>query len=328
MQKCRVYFQFTPAENLTFPLFSVTEPPSEPTSPEKTPHEQSDFTEFAKVVYRRLKVYRGIYIFYSIITFMLGLPVMVTGFKKQFFSGDSEYQILDCPHYLGIVSILSCFISLWTALKNQIVLCVLTLLTGIVTVISAMIVLVTSALDLSATPFEDVSSTDPTKHLNQQTHVVFIFSIGLLIASLAIVITTMSHLSARRVKRVKIETPSKVNLPRVSEQKEENNDTDLLQPPTHRYSFASTISSLIKHELKDNKNMSVECKERLKKTLSCPSETSNKNTPDLLDIVVSDGPRKSTHSLPIDRSEYNDDILDRWRRASFLTKYYTSNGEV
>ena len=133
---------------------------------------------------------------------MLGLPVMVTGFKKQFFS-ETHYKILDCPHYLGIVSILSCIISLWTALKNQIVICVLTLLTGLVTVISAMIVLVTSALDLSATPFDD-TSTETDKHLNQQTHVVFIFSIGLLIASLAIVITTMSHLSARRVKRVKL----------------------------------------------------------------------------------------------------------------------------
>ena len=259
---------------------------------------------------------------------MLGLPVMVTGFKKQFFSGDSNYQILDCPHYLGIVSILSCFISLWTALKNQIVICVLTLVTGIVTVISAMIVLVTSALDLSATPFDVVSSSDPTKHLNQQTHVVFIFSIGLLIASLAIVITTLSHLSARRVKRVKSDTPAKVNLPRVDEQKEEENKTELLQPRAHRYSFASTISSLIKHELKDNKSMSVESKERLKKTLSCPSETSNKKTPELVDIVVDDIPRKSTHSLPLDRSEYNEDILERWRRASFLTKYYTANGEV
>ena len=318
-----------PNYQLTEYFISVTEPKSEPSSPAKSVHEQSDFTEFAKVVYRRLKVYRGIYIFYSIITFMLGLPVMVTGFKKQFFSGDVEYKILDCPHYLGIVSILSCFISLWTALKNQIVICVLTLLTGLVTVISAMIVLVTSALDLSATPFEDVSSTDPTKHLNQQTHVVFIFSIGLLIASLAIVITTMSHLSARRVKRVKCDTPIKVSLPTVDEHKEEHNDTELLQPRGHRYSFASTISSLIKHELKDNnKNMTTDTKERLKKTLSCPSETSNKNAPEYVDIVVSDRPRKSTHSLPVDRSEYNDDILDRWRRASFLTKYYKSNGEV
>ena len=295
---------------------------NEQDSPSKSHKEKSDFTEFAKVVYHRLKIYRGIYIFYSIVTFMLGLPVMVTGFKKQFFTDDKPQKILHCPHYLGIISILSCCVSLWTALKNQIVICVLTLLTGIITVISAMIVLVTSALDLGATPFVETPKSEHDEQLSQQTHVVFIFSIGLLIASLAIVITSLSHLSARRVKRPKIEIPECLPKQESADELKEIDDKEpnLNKCNNHRYSFATTISSLIKHELKDN--ISYESRERLKKTLSCPSDSHKKNNSDLaLDVIVHSGPRVSTHSLPECTENYNDDVLDRWRRASFLTQH-------
>ena len=257
---------------------------------------------------------------------MLGLPVMVTGIKKQFFSEEENNKFLDCPHYLGIISILSCIISLWTALKNQIVICVLTLLTGIITVISAMIVLVSSALDLSGTPIEEM--TDPNEHVNQQTHVVFIFSIGLLIASLAIVITAMSHLSARRVKREKShEMPEKLSLPRVEECKESDTIPDhediMLNPGEKRYSFASTISSLIKHELKENKNISSDSKERLKKALSCPNDAAkSSDNSDIFNSISAAAGRTSTYSLPAAGSDYDDDILEKWRRASYLTQFY------
>lgn len=309
---------------------SVSDGKTEQSSPVKSEKEKSDFTEFAKVVYHRLKIYRGIYIFYSIITFMLGLPVMVTGFKKQFFTDDRPQKILHCPHYLGIISILSCCISLWTALKNQIVICVLTLLTGIITVISAMIVLVTSALDLSATPVdESLIVSEPEEHLNQQTHVVFIFSIGLLIASLAIVITSLSHLSARRVKQPKNRTSeSQSRMQGATVESKEHNEEgfNLNKNSNHRYSFASTISSLIKQELKEN--ISYESRERLKKTLSCPSDSNKKSNSDLtLDVIVHSGRRGSTHSLPECADNYNDEVLDRWRRASFLVQHQNHQNE-
>ena len=271
---------------------------------------------------------------------MLGLPVMVTGLQKQFFS-PTQFEVLDCPHYLGVVSLLSCFISLWTALKNQIVICVLTLITGIVTVIAAMVVLVTSALALSESAvvkrardpqvmtYRNSVELQNHKHLMQQTHVIFIFSIGILIASLAIVITALSHLSARRGKRGSSKrrrgpTSKVTDAPELERELPQNTVSELLPPTAHRYSFASTISSLIKQELKEVKSPGGDGREKLKKALSAPNERSKFRNSDILGTILGEG--SSTHSLPADNSDINSTVVDRWRRASFLTKYYNEQG--
>eukprot|EP00116_Pleurobrachia_bachei_P005751 sb/3466013/ len=289
-----------------------------------TESSQQNFSEFAAVVYRRLKVYRGIYIFYSITSFMLGLPVTVTGFKKQFFPLDEteDVDVLYCPHYLGIVSLLSCFISLWTALKNQIILCVLTLLSGLITVIAAMIVLVTTALQL--TNLAQLNTME--KHTNQQTHVIFIFSIGLLIGSLAIVITTLSHLSGRRGKRsirnkLTDSVPSSGNLclggfvpggegggrgeytlpdTKVASCKSDMESLKVKVSNAHRNSFATTISNLVRHELRASvrgPSPRETRPERVKKTQSCPNERRQKaGSMDFLHVKPVT--RSSTRSLP------------------------------
>ena len=283
---------------------------TEPETPGKSSPEGNDFTEFAKVVYRRLKMYRGIYIFYAIISFMLGLPVLVTGINKQFFSEAPHNKFLDCPHYLGTISVLSCLISLWTALKKQIVICVLTLLTGIITVVSAMVVLVSCALELSGTPIEEM--TAPDEHVNQQTHVVYIFSIGLLIASLAIVITSISTLSARRVSQEESEESEKLAMPGVEECKE----SDTI--PNDEISFASTISSLIKHELNENKGISSNSKNKLQKAMSCPTSAPKAGTSGA-------GYRASSYSLPTVLCECGEDSPEKKRRLSYLTQRYSPN---
>lgn len=286
--------------------------------------QSGDLHQFVQLVYKRLKVYRGIYLFYSIISFMLGLPVMVTGFHKQLSSSNTNPEFLECPHYLGIVALLSCFISLWCALRGQIVNCVLTLLFGFVTVVASLVVLVVTAVALSK-ELETGLSDDAAReqdHLQQQTHVIFISSMILFLASLALVATALSHLSNRKVKIVtrgdeRIEKPA---LPTIEESAEEINlPLQELDRSRHRYSFATTISTLIKHELKDRK---CEGKETLKKTVSCPTEGSSKNSKhkDLLETILSDT-EQSTQSLPTSAAEFSNQastniIIAKWKRLA------------
>ena len=175
----------------------------------------------------------------------------------------------------------------------------------------------------------NIVPAEEQSHFNQQTHVVFIFSIGLLVASLAIVITSLSHLSTKKAKLTTSKLKEEVRETTIAKVSVEvrNGDVDKLDVLSnkyqHRYSFASTISSLIKHELKDAK---PEMKDKLKKTTSCPNsnlglEVMTSPTSELLDIITPDAPRTSTHSLPVS-NEFNSAVVERWRKASFLARYH------
>jgi len=187
--------------------------------------------------------------------------------------------------------------------------------------VASLVVLVVTAVALSKEEVLGLSDAEAREqdHNQQQTHVIFISSMILFLASLALVATALSHLSNRKVKIVnrgdeRIDKPA---LPTIEESAEEINVS--LQDLGHRYSFATTISTLIKHELKDKKS---EGKETLKKTVSCPTEGSSKNSKhrDLLETILSDT-EQSTQSLPTSAAEFSNQastniIIAKWKRLA------------